>query len=264
MIEQPWWGNVAGYQHLTHDEVEHAGKTTASYRKRKNPVDKSENDKNIADMKAILNSIEIKRTPATKDINGTTELVKLPPHETRHIVSLLNLQQKAALRAEDQRIQDAAKAEYAKECKLARNAGKEIPAPAINNYFKRAHKLRAATVVPSLLEFSRRNGLTLTQDELEGGPSCNGGNGRTDFAELAGLTQNWAKMPLDRIYAKHIDELTADAPKLVALKELIDLLGEDIYGRPEKLVISTSSPVITCILAVVSLHLLRCSALTAH
>ena len=264
MIEQPWWWAVEGYRHMTYDEVEAVGKLTASYRKRKNPVDKSENDKNIADMKAILNSIEIKRTPATTDIEGTTELVKLPPHETRHIACLLNPEQKAALRAEDQRIQDAVKAEYARECAIARKAGKEIPTPAINNYFKRAHKLRAATVVPSLLEFSRRNHLTLTQDELEGGPSCNGGKGRTDFAELAGLTQNWAKMPLDSIYAKRIDELTGDAPKLVKLKELIGLLGEDFYGRPEKLVIFTSSPVIACILAVVSLHLFRCSTLTSH
>ena len=100
----------------------------------------------------------------------------------------------------------------------------------INNYFKRAYKLYAATIIPSLLEFSRYNYLTLTQDKLKGGPLYNGGNGRTDFAELAGLTQNWAKMPLDSIYAKHIDKLTGDVPKLVKLKELIGLLGEDIYG----------------------------------
>ena len=89
---------------MTYDEVEAVGKLTASYRKRKNPVNKSENDKNIADIKAILNSIEIKRTPATTDIDGTTELIKLPPHKTYHITYLLNPAQKAALRAEDQRI----------------------------------------------------------------------------------------------------------------------------------------------------------------
>ena len=71
-------------------------------------------------------------------------------------------------------------------------------------------------------------------------------------------------MPLDSIYAKHIDKLTGDTPKLVKLKELIGLLGEDIYGRPEKLVIFTSSPVIAYILAVVSLHLFRCSTLTLY
>ncbi|KAK3174529.1 hypothetical protein OEA41_001775 [Lepraria neglecta] len=171
---------------------------------------------------------------------------------------------KAALRAEDQRIQDIAKAEYTREYAIARKASKEIPTPAINNYFKHAYKLRAATVVLSLLEFSRRNYLTLTQDELKGGPLYNGGKGRTDFVELAGLTQNWAKMPLDSIYTKYIDELTSNIPKLVKLKELIGLLGEDIYGRLEKLVIFTSSPIIACILAVVSLHLFRCSTLTSH
>lgn len=264
MIEQPWWYAIKGYQHLVYEEVEAVGKLTASYRKRKNPVDKSENEKNVADMKRILNSIEIKRTPLTTDINGTTELVKLPPHETRHIACLLNPKQKVVLRAEDQRIQDEAKAEYAKECAAARKAGKEIPAPTTNSYFNRAHKLRAATVIPSLLEYARRHNLSLTQEELKGGDSCNGGQGRTEFPELAGLTQNWEQMPLHSIYAKHIDELTADAPKLVRLKELIGLLGEDIYGRPEKLVIFTSSPVIACILAVVSPYLFHCSALASH
>ena len=71
-------------------------------------------------------------------------------------------------------------------------------------------------------------------------------------------------MLLDSIYTKYIYKLTANIPKLVKLKELIGLLGEDIYGRLEKLVIFTSSPIIIYILAVVSLYLFRCSALTLY
>ena len=71
-------------------------------------------------------------------------------------------------------------------------------------------------------------------------------------------------MPLDSIYTKYIYKLTANTPKLVKLKELISLLGEDIYRRPEKLVIFTSSPIIVYILAVVSLYLFCCSALTLY
>ena len=71
-------------------------------------------------------------------------------------------------------------------------------------------------------------------------------------------------MPLDSIYAKYIDKFTGNIPKLVKLKELIGLLGEDIYGRLEKLVIFTSSPIIVYILAVVSLYLFRRSTLTSY
>ena len=71
-------------------------------------------------------------------------------------------------------------------------------------------------------------------------------------------------MPLDSIYTKYIDKLTSNTPKLVKLKELIGLLGEDIYGRLEKLVIFTSSPIIVYILVVVSLYLFRYSTLTLY
>lgn len=51
---------------------------------------------------------------------------------------------------------------------------------------------------------------------------------------------------------KHISkELTGDAPKLLALKTLINHMGENIYGRPEKLLIFTSLPVVSRIVALV-------------
>ena len=42
-----------------------------------------------------------------------------------------------------------------------------------------------------------------------------------------------------------------DTPKLLALKTLIGQLGEEIYGRTERLLIFTSSPVVSLIVALV-------------
>lgn len=83
---------------------------------------------------------------------------------------------------------------------------------------------------------------------------------RPDSPELAGKDTNWLNTPKDSLYAHYLDELTAGVPKLIALKQLIESLGEDVYGRPEKLVIFTSSPVVSHIVALVSFPLLpRCS-----
>ena len=65
-----------------------------------------------------------------------------------------------------------------------------MPALTTTNYFKRAYKLRAATIAPSLLGFARLNNLFLYADELEGGDLYNGGEGRTNFIELADLIED--------------------------------------------------------------------------
>lgn len=71
------------------------------------------------------------------------------------------------------------------------------------------------------------------------------------FSELDGKQDNWLQHPEESVYNAHLNELTRDAPKLIALKHLIDSLGEDIYERAEKLVISISSPVISLIIGLV-------------
>lgn len=63
------------------------------------------------------------------------------------------------------------------------------------------------------------------------------------FPDLEGKEENWLKRPEDSLYQLHLDSLTQDAPKLLALEQIIQQLGTDIYGRPEKPVIFTSSPV---------------------
>lgn len=43
--------------------------------------------------------------------------------------------------------------------------------------------------------------------------------------------------------------MTGDAPRLLALKTLIDSMGEAVYGRSEKLLTFMSSPVVSMIIA---------------
>ena len=71
------------------------------------------------------------------------------------------------------------------------------------------------------------------------------------FPVLDCKQDNWLRYPEGSIYNAYLNELTRDAPKLVALKHLIDSLGEDIYGRAEKLVIFTSSLVSSLIISLV-------------
>ena len=68
-----------------------------------------------------------------------------------------------------------------------------------------------------------------------------------------GPQKDQTKYPELSIYIYYLEELTKDALKLIILKTFINKLGQDIYSRPEKLVIFTSSLVISLIVALVSL-----------
>ena len=52
------------------------------------------------------------------------------------------------------------------------------------------------------------------------------------------------------LYALQLKAQTADASKMKALKSRIDQLGDDVYGRPEKLLIFTSLPVVSVSLTI--------------
>ena len=80
-------------------------------------------------------------------------------------------------------------------------------------------------------------------DELRNAPDC----GWRVFPELEGKEEKWLKKSEDSLYQVHLDRLTHDALKPLALEKIIAQLGTDIYGRPEKLVIFTSSPVVSII-----------------
>ena len=69
------------------------------------------------------------------------------------------------------------------------------------------------------------------------------------------------KLPHDSIYQAHLAEWTTDAPKLQALRTILDQLGQDIYGRPEKLLMFTSSPTVSLIVALVWLFRNYCLSL---
>ena len=132
----------------------------------------------------------------------------------------------------------------------AKGTGREVSKASFGSYFSRAHKLRAATVLPEILGFSDRYNLRLTDGE-SANKDDKSGNPRPVFEELAGKEENWLAYPEDSIYAAHLDELTKDAPKLIALEQLINALGEDVCGRPEKLVIFTSSPIVSLVVTLV-------------
>lgn len=142
---------------------------------------------------------------------------------------------------------DQAKDEYDSRCREAARQGKPKPAPSAMTYFSKAHKLRAATVIPNILTFASQHGLKLTDDESRDDTKAK----RREYRELEGKESNWVKYPEDSIYYTHLEYLSKVAPKLLALEGLIQSLGQDIYGRPEKLVIFTSSPVISFITCLV-------------
>ena len=109
------------------------------------------------------------------------------------------------------------------------------------SYFGKCHKLRAVTVFPNILALAAKYGLSLDEKELRGAPKDN----RPVIPEMADKEQNWLKHPEDSIYYAHLKHLTDDAPKLKVIRSIIDRLGTDIHGRPEKLVIFTSSPIVS-------------------
>ncbi|KAL9136302.1 MAG: hypothetical protein Q9175_002491 [Cornicularia normoerica] len=120
----------------------------------------------------------------------------------------------------------------------AAKQGKPKPAPSTMTYLIKAHKIRAATVIPNIFAFVSQHGLKLTDDESRDDIKTK----RRKYRELEGKESNWVKYPEDSIYYTHLEYLSKLAPKLLALEGLIQSLGQNIYGRPEKLVIFTSCP----------------------
>ncbi len=99
-----------------------------------------------------------------------------------------------------------AKKEYEQRCEEAVRLNKPKPKPSNMSYFSKAHKLRAATVVPKLLEFAEKYGLKLTDNELKGGEHFHGpGEGRPVYPELAGMNDNWLKFPKDSLYISRLE-----------------------------------------------------------
>ena len=76
---------------------------------------------------------------------------------------------------------------------------------------------------------------------------------RPKYHELERKDDNWLRTPEHNLYNAHLESLTRDAPKLLVLKILIDQLGQDINGRPGKLVVFTSLPVVNIIVGLVCL-----------
>lgn len=169
----------------------------------------------------------------SRTIDGDHLLVALPLHETRKIICPLREDQRKILRDADQTIMDQARAEHLERCKTARSKGQLEPKATCGSYSSKAHKLRAATVIPNILAFCKQHQLKLTDAEMRNYKDRHGqGVQRPEYPELAGKEMNWLTKSEDSLYNVYLDGLTRDAPKLVALKDLIDSL-EDFYGRPE-------------------------------
>lgn len=247
LIEQPWWSSDPTWKSMTGAECRETGAHTERMEARTTPVAKEERKKNVARMKALLDHLMIKRTASSRTIDGKGPLVILPPHQTRKVLCHLSAEHRKLLQDADKTITKQAQREYESLCGQAEERGKPIPKASLKSYFSKAVKLRAPTVIPNLLPFAEKYGLKLTDDELRNAKGCN----RPVFSELEGKEEDWLKCPEDSLYQLHLDQLTKDAPKLLALKNIIDQLGEDIYGRPEKLVIFTSSPVVSMIVGLV-------------
>ena len=187
---------------------------------------------NVSDMRLVLDKVMIKRTAVSKDPSTNEVLVDLPSHETRVIKCSLTTAQRRIILEADEVIKDEAREAYARQYKEAKKAKKDTFKLSALNYFFRAGLLRAATVFPNILALAARYGLTLTNKETKDAKDCYGsGKQRLIIEELAGKEKNWLRYPENSIYQANLAKLTADAPKLQALKSLIDQLGTDIYRR---------------------------------
>lgn len=101
----------------------------------------------------------------SRTIDGDDVLVKLPPHETRKIVCPLSKNQKKILQDTNQTIQDQVKAEHLTRYGKAKSQDFKIHKATYDLYFSKAYQLRAAIMIFSILDFSKRYYLKLTNNE---------------------------------------------------------------------------------------------------
>jgi hypothetical protein len=241
-IEQPWWGATNNLKRCTVNSVTKIGKTTKSLARRSEKVDQMDDAErrhlaaDVADngreMKAVLDQLEIRRTSMSRNMAGEA-MVQLPPHEVRRCFCDNTEEQQRALDDLETTLLKDMEQSYLKAKQAAEAKGQPVPPANWDNYFARAGKLKAATVIPELLPLAHEHHLQLTSAELK--------------------DQGWTKHPDGSIYATHLDRLTSNTPKLQLLaNDIVRRLGTDVEGRPEKLIVYASASVVCLIVYLVS------------
>ncbi len=241
-LEQPWWTETDDLKYCTAKSVVAIGRTTASLARRSDKLDLADDDgrcqlaievaNNGKDMKEVLDRLEIRRTSMSRNM-AKERMVELPPHEVRRIYCDNTEGQQRTLDELEATLLKDMEQRYRKAKQTAEAKGYPVPAANWNSYFARAGKLKAATVIPELLSLAQEHGLALTTTEMN--------------------KQGWTRDPEQSIYAAHLDRLTRNSPKLQVLANgIIRKLKTDYRGRPEKLIVYASSPVVCLIVYLVS------------
>lgn len=240
-IEQPWWASTQDLQHCTMESIKGIAKRTQALSRRSLKIEQLDDvgrrqlavdvATNGKEMKAVLDQLEIRRTSRSKNMVGEP-MVELPPHELRRCFCDNTEAQQRALDALDATLLSDMKQAYLKAKETAEAKGEPVPPANWDSYFARVGKLKAATVVPELLALARELELDLTSNEL--------------------VRHGWMKDPHSSPYKRHLTRLTRDTPKLLVLADIVRRLKTDVDGRPEKLIVYASTPVVCLIVSLVS------------
>ena len=152
-IEQPWWADKHDVSKMKGKVCRETEMRTENMEARLHGPSDFKLKHNIDEIQLVLDKLIVKRTTKSRTIDRDDVLVKLPPHETRKTVCPLSEDQKKMFQDADQTIQDQAKAEHFTQPEIAKSQDHKIPQPSYGSYFSKAHKLRAATVIPIFSTF---------------------------------------------------------------------------------------------------------------
>lgn len=176
----------------------------------------------------LLRRLMIRRTPATKWFGEP--IVRIPPHEERNVRCAFPPRFQPYL----DRLTAEANAIMATHHKDRVDAwtrgGRRGPKPSerdFSKYISVAHKLRIAASIPALARLNVEDHIELTGDEMR--------------------SAQWYTDE-DNPYVKNLQELVDSSNKIRRIGEIVDRLGRDVDGRPEKLLIMSMSPVVAYII----------------
>jgi len=180
----------------------------------------------------LLRRLMIRRTPATKWFGEP--IIRIPPHEERNVRCAFSPRFQPYLNQLAAEANTKMTTHHHDRVKAWIKGGRRGPKPSerdFSKYISVAHKLRLTASIPALARLNLENHVDLTAGEM------NSKKWHTDE---------------DNPYLKNLQELVVSSDKIRRIGKIIDRLGRDVDGRPEKLLIMSMSPVVAYIITLAS------------
>jgi hypothetical protein len=218
-LETAEWKDDATFRHFTSSEIDRMIVTYKSLEKPDSKVSNTIRERFYFDFGVLLVNFMICRTCET-DWFGK-ELVTLPPKHARRVEVNVKPEWKDAIdKFTKQEIEDLRK-EY--------RLGKRLTA---KTFVDKSRKLRICISFPALIPMFLAGDVDLTWKEV--------------------TSNGWHKNPETSPYWKNLNAIAASSAKIDELVHLKDnIMGKDVDGNPEKLVIMTFAPIESFILSLV-------------